>query len=94
MKANNEINLEVGQIVISTAGRDCGSKMIVVALVDAEYVMLIDGKARPVENPKKKKFKHVRAIGEYAEAIRDKLENGMSLTNSEVQKIILSKEGE
>jgi ribosomal protein L14E/L6E/L27E len=94
LKDNNVTDIEVGQIVVSTAGRDSGSRMIVMALVDKEYVLLIDGKARPVENPKKKKFKHIKVTEEFSEVVRDKLQKGMSLTNAEVKKIIVSKEGE
>jgi ribosomal protein L14E/L6E/L27E len=51
--------MEVGQIVFSKRGRDKG-KAFVVMSVSGEYVFLADGRTRPIEKPKKKKFKHVQ----------------------------------
>ena len=48
-----------GSVVVSAAGRDAGKPFLVVNCDDA-YAYLCDGKIRPVENPKKKKMKHLR----------------------------------
>ena len=51
--------LSIGQIVISSQGRDKGAFMIIVG-VEPSYVYLADGKLRKAEKPKKKKIGHCR----------------------------------
>jgi len=51
--------MKIGQIVISKAGRDRGVVFVVVG-IDGEYVLLADGKTRRLENPKRKKDKHIQ----------------------------------
>ena len=53
------MEFSVGQIVISKAGRDKGD-MFVVYNIDGEYLYLVNGAGRPLENPKKKKTKHIQ----------------------------------
>lgn len=55
----NDTPLQVGQLVRSRAGRDQGRYFMVSALVDSEYVYLVDGQLRKMEKPKKKKRKHL-----------------------------------
>lgn len=49
--------METGTIVRSKAGRDKDS-FLVVMRVEAPYLILCDGKERPVERPKRKKILH------------------------------------
>lgn len=56
--------LNIGDVVISTAGRDKGRKMVVVGIVDADHVFVADGDLRKIEKPKKKKNRHIKKIGE------------------------------
>ena len=49
----------IGTVVFSKAGRDKGLAMVVLG-VDENYLLLADGKLRTLENPKKKKIKHVQ----------------------------------
>ena len=51
--------MKAGQIVQATAGRD-KDRFFVVMQTDGKYVMLCDGKTRPVDRPKKKKIIHVK----------------------------------
>jgi len=53
------MDFEIGQVVISKAGRDKGDIFIVID-VCGEYLQLVDGKGRPYANPKRKKTKHVQ----------------------------------
>ena len=48
-----------GQIVCSKAGRDKGYFMVVVGVEDG-YVLVCDGKERPLERPKRKNVKHIK----------------------------------
>jgi ribosomal protein L14E/L6E/L27E len=48
-----------GTIVFSKAGRDKGNAMVVLES-ENEFLVLADGKHRTLNNPKKKKLKHVQ----------------------------------
>ena len=53
----------LGHLFVSSAGRDKGIICAVVGITDDEgYVLIADGKVRKVENPKKKKLKHLKPI--------------------------------
>ena len=52
--------LERGCVVISSAGRDRNTFLTVTA-ADEVWVWVCDGKARPLDNPKRKNPKHVLA---------------------------------
>lgn len=53
----------LGQLVVSLAGRDKGCICAVVGSADEEgFVYIADGRLRKVENPKKKKLKHLKPI--------------------------------
>lgn len=53
--------VERGMLAKSKAGHDKGN-VYVIYDVDDTYVYLIDGNIRKIENPKKKKIKHVQII--------------------------------
>jgi len=53
------MDLQVGQIVISKAGRDKGAAFVVTKL-EGDYALLVDGKSRRLDNPKRKKTKHLQ----------------------------------
>lgn len=48
-----------GEIVRSRAGRDSGRAFVVWKVLDKEYVLLVDGRLRTLERPKKKKRMHL-----------------------------------
>lgn len=50
-----------GMMAWSLAGHDRG-KLYVIVRADEEYAWLCDGKLRPLENPKKKKWKHIQVM--------------------------------
>ena len=52
-----------GDFVISLAGRDQGRIFIVADVCGDGYVLLVDGKLRKVDKPKRKKLKHVSYAG-------------------------------
>ena len=51
--------MEVGRVVFSKAGRDAGHYFVVVAVLDKDHVAIANGCQRKVDNPKKKKIKHL-----------------------------------
>ena len=73
-----------GTIVFSKKGRDKGKAMAVLNVMD-EYLFLADGKSRPIENPKKKKFKHVQPTNT---EINLSPECGRALQNADIRKQI------
>jgi ribosomal protein L14E/L6E/L27E len=83
-------DLSIGQIVISAAGRDKGYKFVVLCIIDDKYVYISDGDIRKLENPKKKKLKHLKKLNYVAESIKDKLESCDKLSNSEIRKLLKS----
>ncbi|MBQ3230563.1 MAG: RNA-binding protein [Clostridia bacterium] len=53
----------LGQLVVSLAGRDKGCICAIIGNADEEgFVYIADGRLRKVENPKKKKLKHLKPI--------------------------------
>lgn len=61
------MELENGQLVISLSGRDKG-KMLVVTGREGSFVLVCDGKERPLERPKKKNPKHIQATSMFIES--------------------------
>ena len=53
------MELTIGHVVKSIAGKDKGSYFCVVDLKDS-YCFLRDGKVHKLEHPKRKSFKHVQ----------------------------------
>ncbi len=81
------MDVDAGSLVYSIAGRDKGGVFVVVGLAGI-YCYLADGKSRKAENPKKKKWKHLKASGHIAEALKDKMMLGERPTNSEIRRAI------
>lgn len=73
------MEIERGSLVYSIAGRDKGTLFLVLKR-DGEFVYLADGNTRKVENPKKKKLKHVNKTNTLLEL---DFEN---ISNSDVRK--------
>jgi len=54
---------QVGQLVISRAGRDAGRAMVVVSVCDGRHVLVADGRRRPGARPKRKNVRHLSLGG-------------------------------
>lgn len=80
--------VKVGQVVKSTAGRDKGFHMIIYGIIDDKYVMLVDGYHRKVENPKKKKLKHLYLTPNVASRFVENIQTGKVPTNEEVREYL------
>ena len=78
---------KLGDIVYSKMGRDKGRHYIVMK-VDEPYIWTCDGDLHKIEKFKKKKFKHTKYTGEQSEYIKNKLESGEKITNSEIRRAI------
>lgn len=53
--------IKVGNVVLSTAGKERGQIYVVVAL-DDKFAYLSDGKRLRANKPKRKSFKHIKQI--------------------------------
>lgn len=49
-----------GQVVIALKGRDKGRVQMILDYVDNSHVLVVDGKKRKIEKPKKKKIMHLQ----------------------------------
>ena len=77
--------MEIGRVVYSKAGRDAGSHYVVVGFIDGEYVAIANGCLRKVDNPKKKKIKHLTARPECIASVQAKLQEGKIVFDSELR---------
>jgi len=82
------MDLTLGQVVYSKAGRDKGRKFIIVEIIDESYVMISDGDLRKIENAKRKKLKHLDVTGEVVLPLKEKLESKARVSNSDIRKAI------
>jgi len=82
------MDIALGQVVYSKAGRDGGRKFIIIDIIDENYVLISDGDLRKVEKPKKKKVKHIKTTEIIIEPIGEKLRNGLKINNSEIRKAL------
>ena len=69
-----------GCVVKAKAGRDKNGYFVVLDL-DGEYAMISDGKRRPLEKPKRKKYKHLSLTNTV-------LESCSMSTNREIKKAL------
>ena len=74
--------LETGGIVRSRAGRDRGRAFVILKILDADYVLLVDGKLRTLARPKKKKRRHLLKASE------TRMELSERLCDAEIRKFL------
>ena len=79
------MDISKSDVVISTAGRDRDGLFYVLQR-DGEFVWIADGKGRKIENPKRKKLKHVRRVTRADSRVAEKLRNGDTVLNSELRR--------
>lgn len=87
------MDIALGQVVNSKAGRDKEKSFIVIEIINEDYILLSDGSLRKIEKPKKKKIKHVMPTEIIVEPIGEKLRNGSKVTNSEIRRVLSGIEG-
>ncbi len=56
--------MQVGYVVKSLKGHDTGRVYLVVAVLNADFVLLSDGEYRKLDNPKQKRIKHVELLSD------------------------------
>ena len=78
-------DIQIADVVISTAGRDKG-KLFYVIGTDPVYLTLANGKDRTLEKPKRKKRKHIQKVLRSETRVAEKLMRGDKVLNSELRR--------
>lgn len=78
-----------GRICRSKSGRDKGRYFIIKEVADENYVYIVDGMLRKMQNPKKKKLKHLELKPEIVETIAEKFSSGTKVFDAEIASAIL-----
>ena len=78
-------DLTIADVVISTAGRDM-DQLFYVLETDGAYLLLVDGKGRTIEKPKRKKCKHTKKVLRSETRVAEKLRLGDKVLNSELRR--------
>ena len=81
--AKSDIN--ISDVVVSTAGRDEGEWFYVIG-EDQEFLLLANGKDRPLDKPKRKKRKHVQKVLRSETRVDEKIREGNKVLNSELRR--------
>lgn len=84
-----ENKLQVGDLVMSTAGHD-RSNVFAVMWVDGLYVGICDGKHRKLDKIKTKKILHVQKVG-HSEMLAEAVKSCKTLLDSDVRKHCLER---
>ena len=69
--------MERGTVVIASAGKEKGGYFVVTEVLDQRYVLIADGKRRPIEKPKKKNVNHLKRTN----SVIDEIETNRQLRN-------------
>ena len=83
-----QISLELGQLVVSTVGRDRGKFYLVLEETLDNKVYVVDGEIRKVANPKRKNKKHLRPCPGISSEFTQKLKAGLKITDLDVRKAL------
>ena len=78
-------NLNISDVVVSTAGHDQGELFYVID-EDPIYLMLANGKDRTLDKPKRKKRRHVQKVLRSETRVAAKLLSGDKVLNSELRR--------
>lgn len=62
---DNTNSLKRGQVVKSKNGRDSQKIFAILEILDEDYLLIVNGKNRKLERPKKKKVKHLIIFNSY-----------------------------
>ena len=89
----NRLPLEIGSVAVSTAGRDQGRIYAVFQELDADFVLVVDGKLRSIDRPKKKRRKHLRATGNVLREMARRLNAGEIVQDHELRAWLKEEEG-
>lgn len=76
-----------GSLALSKSGHDKDNVFIILKS-DSEYIYLMDGKARNLDNPKKKNKKHVQVISYVDTSLQDKITKNKTIINEDIKRAL------
>lgn len=76
-----------GEIVRSLRGHDAGGHFCILN-TEADFVYLADGKRRKVTAPKRKRVRHVEAVGSWSHPVTDRIAKGEAVMDSEIRRAL------
>lgn len=79
-------DINIGQVVRSTKGRDKGRYFIVIGKLDDNHLLIVDGDIRKIEKPKKKKVKHLMKLDIISTETIERLNSNKEITNAFIRK--------
>ena len=85
MDPDSILEFMIADVVEPIAGRDAG-KLFYVIGADETYLLLVNGKDRSLENPKRKKRKHAKKVLRSETRVAQKLRAGDKVLNSELRR--------
>ena len=77
----------VAQIAKSLNGHD-KDELYIIVRTEENYAFCCDGRLRMLDNPKKKKLKHLQVSNYQVDDIKDKIDNALKLSNSDIREAI------
>ena len=78
-------DISISDVVVSTAGRDQDTLFYVIG-EDGLFLLLANGKDRPLDRPKRKKRKHVQKVLRSETRVAEKLRQGDKVLNGELRR--------
>ena len=78
-------DINISDLAVSTAGRDQGELYYCIG-GDQRFVMLVNGKDRTLEKPKRKSRRHVQKVLRSETRVAEKLRLGDKVLNSELRR--------
>ena len=78
-------DISISDVVVSTAGRDQDTLFYVIG-EDGLFLLLANGKDRPLDRPKRKKRKHVQKVLRSETRVAEKLRHGDKVLNGELRR--------
>ncbi len=78
-------DIQIADVVVSTAGKDKG-KLFYCTGTEGVYLLLSNGKDRTLDQPKRKKLKHVSKVLRAETRVAAKIRSGDKVLNSELRK--------
>ena len=82
--SSTQTPLKLGQLVVSIAGRDKGDYYLVYDF-DGKFYLLVDGKKRGLNNPKKKNRRHLQLNGKVAADFAKKIDAKEKIRNEDIR---------
>ena len=78
-------DINISDLVVSTAGRDEGDLFYCVG-IDRKRVLLVNGKDRTLDKPKRKSLRHVQKVLRSETRVAEKLRLGDKVLNSKLRR--------